>query len=232
MITSISTTDDSSNKDLPANAWTGRDGTGKVRPRVSGGNRRRSVPHLLVGVLLVAVCSVGGVLGGMSLGDRARVLALARPVAVGQVLSAQDFTQVNMSEDSGMDVILASAASTAVGRSVAFSLPVGSLVTRSMLGPAQVPPLGKVIAAVGLKAGQFPPDLTPGTTVLVFATPQQGAAAGTQTLVWPAVVTGIDSRESEQTTVVSLLLGRGDARAVALASMAQLSVVAVPGSEF
>jgi len=215
-----------------ASGWGGRDGTGKAPSRLSGAKRRRSVPHLLLGVLLVVACSVGGVLAGMQLGDRQTVLALARPVAVGQLLSAQDLKQVSMAADSGMDTIPASATSTVVGQPVAFSLPAGSLVTRSMLGAPQVPAQGKAIAAVGLKPGQFPPNLTPGTTVLVLTTPPQGATTGTQntqTSVWTAVVTGIASRETEQTTVVSLQLSESDARALASAPAGQLSVVAISG---
>jgi hypothetical protein len=234
--TSVSTTQDSSTKDALASAWGGRDGAGKAPSRLSGANRRRSIPHLLLGVLLVVACSVGGVLAGMQLGNRESVLALARPVTVGQVLSDQDLKQVSMAADSGMDVILASGASTVVGRPVAFNLPAGSLVTRSVLGSPQVPAQGKAIAAVGLKSGQFPPDLTPGTTVLVLTTPQQGATVGAtkdtqngQTSVWIAVVTGIASRETEQTTVVSLQLSESDARALASAPAGQLSVVAISG---
>jgi hypothetical protein len=159
----------------------------------------------------------------MQLGDRESVLTLARPVAVGQALSVWDLEQVSMAAGSVVEVVPASAASTVVGRPVAFSLPAGALLMRSMLGPSRVLAKGRVIAAVGLKAGQFPPDLTPGTTVLVFATPQQG-----QTSVWPAVVTGIASRETEQTTVVSLELTRTDARELASAPIGQLSVVAAP----
>lgn len=232
MTTSVSTTHDSSTKDALASAWSGRDGTGKAPSRVSGANRRRSIPHLLLGVLLVVACSAGGVLAGMQLGDRESVLALARPIAVGQVLSAQDLKQVSMAEDSGMDVVPASAASAVVGQPVAFSLPAGSLVTRSVLGSPQVPARGTAIAAVGLKSGQFPPDLTPGTTVLVLTTPSQGATTGTQNTqpsVWTAVVTGVASRETEQTTVVSLQLSESDAQALASAPAGQLSVVAISG---
>jgi hypothetical protein len=220
MITAVSSTEES-NKDLPVSAWGGRDG--KTRSRLSGANRRRSVPHALIGVVLVAVCSVAGVLGGMHLGDRESVLTLARSVAVGQALSRWDLEQVSMAADSGMELIPASAASTVVGRPVAFSLPAGSLLVRSMLGPARVLAQGKVIAAVGLKPGQFPPDLVPGTTVLVLAPPQQG-----QNSVWPAVVTGIASRDTELTTVLSLELTRSDARGLAASSMERLSVVAAP----
>jgi hypothetical protein len=199
----------------------------KVVSRLSGA-RRRSIPHLLVGVLLLVVCSVGGVVAGMHVGDRESVLALVRQVAVGQILTAQDLHQVRVPADSGMDVIPASAASAVVGQPVAFSLPAGVLVTRSMLGTPLVPGPGKATAAVGLKAGQFPPDVAPGTRVLVLTTPQQGVQNG-KTSMWTAVVTGIAARETEQTTVVSLQLSESDARELASAPAGQLSVVAISG---
>ncbi|MCE7011732.1 SAF domain-containing protein [Kibdelosporangium philippinense] len=231
--TAGSASTDTTTKDRTSpNAWAGRDG--KAPSRLSGGGRRRSVPYLLLGVLLVVVCAAGGVFAGMQLGDRQSVLALARPVAVGQVLTAQDLKEVSMAADSGMDVMPASSASTVVGQPVAFSLPAGSLVTRSVLGAPQVPVQGKAIAAVGLKPGQFPPDLSPGTTVAVLTTPGQGTMTGTsagsgQTSSWTAVVTGIATRETEQTTVVSLQLSESDARALASAPAGQLSLVAIAG---
>ncbi|GLZ30880.1 hypothetical protein Lesp02_30690 [Lentzea sp. NBRC 105346] len=169
----------------------------------------------------------------MQLGDRESVLALARPVAVGQVLTAQDLKQVSMATDSGMDVMPASATSTVVGQPVAFSLPAGALVTRSVLGAPQIPKQGKAVAAVGLKPGQFPPDLSPGTTVAVLTTSGQGTTGTStgsgQTSSWTAVVTGIAMRDTEQITVVSLQLSESDARALASAPSGQLSLVAIAG---
>jgi len=225
-------TDTTTQKPASANAWASRDG--KSPSRLSGGGRRRSVPYLLLGVLLVVVCAAGGVLAGMQLGDRESVLALARPVAVGQILTPQDLKQVSLAADSGMDVIQASAASTVVGQPAAFGLPAGSLITRSVLGAPQIPAQGKAIAAVGLKPGQFPPDLSPGTTVAVLAGPGQSTTTGTstgsgQTSSWTAVVTGIAGRENEQTTVVSLQLFEADARALASSPAGQLSLVAIAG---
>jgi hypothetical protein len=188
------------------------------------------VPYLLLGVLLVVVCAAGGVFAATRLGDRESVLALSRPVAVGQVIGAQDLKPVSMATDSGVDVLPESAASTVLGQPVAFSLPAGSLVTRSVLGSPQIPLAGNAIAAVGLKPGQFPPDLTPGTTVAVLATSSQGQATGTsnsQTSSWMAVVTGIAAREAEQVTVVSLQLSESDARALASAPVGQLALVAI-----
>ena len=226
--TASSTSPDAKSASL--NSWASRDG--KTPARLSGGGLRRSVPHLLLGVLLVAVCSAGGVFAGMQLGDRESVVALARAVAVGQLLEAQDLKQVSMAVDTGLDVLPASAASTVVGQPMAFSLPAGSLVTRSVLGVAQMPAPGNGVAAVGLKPGQFPPDLAPGTTVAVLATPGQSPAVGTplgQTSSWTAVVAGVAARETEQITVVSLQLAESDARALASAPAGQLSLVAIAG---
>ncbi|MEV6831238.1 hypothetical protein [Amycolatopsis sp. NPDC051102] len=226
--TASSTSSDA--KPASLNSWASRDG--KTPARLSGGGRRRSVPHLLLGVLLVAVCAAGGVFAGMQLGDRESVVALARAVAVGQLLEVQDLKQVSMAVDTGLDVLPASAASTVVGRPVAFSLPVGSLVTRAVLGVPQIPAPGKGVAAVGLKPGQFPPDLAPGTTVAVLATPGQSPAVGTplgQTSSWTAVVAAVAARETEQITVVSLQLAESDARALASAPAGQLSLVAIAG---
>lgn len=224
------TSTDPTTKDRTSpHAWTGRDG--KAPSRLNGG-RRRSIPYLLLSVLLVVVCAAGGVFTGMQLGDRESVLALARAVAVGHILTAQDLKEVSMAADSGMDVMPASSASTVVGQPVAFSMPAGSLVTRSVLGAPQVPAQGEAIAAVGLKPGQFPPDLSPGTTVAVLTTPGQGTTTGPsngQTSSWTAVVTGIATRETEQTTVISLQLSESDARALASAPAGQLSLVAIAG---
>lgn len=234
----VTTTAGSTNTDTPTgratspSAWAGRDG--KTPSRLSGSGRRRSVPYLLIGVLLVVVCAAGGVVAGMQLGQRESVLALARPVAVGDVVSAQDLKQVSIAVDSGMDVLPASSASSVVGQPIAYSLPAGSLLTRSELGSPQVPAQGKAIAAVGLKDGQFPPDLTPGTTVAVLTTPGLGATSGTstgsgQSSSWTAVVTAVSSNPNDQTTVVSLQLSESDARALASAPAGQLSLVAISG---
>jgi hypothetical protein len=209
--------------------WAARDG----KPPTRWSNRRRRVPHLLLGLMLIPACGVGGAILATELGDRNSVLALARPVAAGQVLAAQDLRQVALAADSEMDVIVASAASTVVGQPLAFSLPQGSLITRSVLGAPQIPEQGKAIAAVGLKPGQFPPDLAPGTTVAVLLTPGQGAppssVAEPAPKSWTAVVLGVTGRENEQTTVVSLRMSESDGRALSSAPAGQLSLLAIAG---
>ncbi|MBB5801291.1 hypothetical protein F4560_001059 [Saccharothrix ecbatanensis] len=211
-----------------ASAWAGRD-RGKALSRFGGGRRRR-LPHLLVGVLLVLGCAAGGVVAVTEWAGRESVLVLARSVVVGQVLTARDLEEVSMTTDSGVDLVHAAAVSTVVGRPVAYNLPEGSLVTRSLLGTPQVPSRGDAIAALGLKPGQFPPDIAPGATVIVLATATQGAgSADVRTSSWTAVVTGLAASETDQITVISLQLPEGDAKALASAPAGQLSLVMIAG---
>jgi hypothetical protein len=119
-----------------------------------------------------------------------------------------------------------------IGEPVAFSLPAGSLVTAAVLGSPQLPPTGRAIAAIGLKAGQFPPDLSPGNAVEVIATPTQNTTSGTsagQITSWTGVVTGVSVSQDGTITVISLQLSESDAATVASAPAGQLSVVAIPG---
>lgn len=228
MTTTVSSTStDAATKGPAPSAWGGHDG--KPPSRLRGGGRRHRVPYLLLGVLLVVVCAAGGVLTGMQLGDRENVLALARPVPVGHILTAQDVKQISVAADSAIDAMPASAASSVVGQPIAYSLPAGSLVTRSALGAPQVPASGEAIAAIGLKPGQFPPELMPGTRVAVLVTPEQNTAPNEQPTSWTAVVTGITGGETEQITVVSLQLSDPDARELAAAPAGQLSLVAIAG---
>lgn len=229
MTTTASSTSTDAAKAPAPSTWGGHGG--KSPSRLSGGGRRSRTPYLLLGVLLIVVCAAGGVLTAMQVGDRENVLALARPVPVGHVMTAQDLKQVSVAADSTIDAMPASAASSVVGQPIAYSLPAGSLLTRSVLGAPQVPAQGEAIAAIGLKPGQFPPELTPGTRVAVLVTPGQNPTANEQTSSWTAVVTGIAGGETEQVTVVSLQLSDADARELATAPAGQLSLVAIAGGD-
>ncbi|GAA3012783.1 hypothetical protein [Actinokineospora diospyrosa] len=212
---------------------TGRAGRAAPGSRVNGVVRRRRAPYLLLGVLLVVVCAGAGVYVATQAGNRVTVLALARAVTVGQVLVGQDLRQVSMSVDSGLDVVTASESATVVGTTMAYPAPAGTLLSRGLLGAAEVPAAGSAITAVGLKDGQFPPSLTPGTHVLVLISPPASTGTSTASVAAPrtvrAVVTDVQARQSEQTTVVSLELPEAGARELAGASAAQVSVVAVGG---
>ncbi|MFJ6901518.1 SAF domain-containing protein [Streptomyces hokutonensis] len=192
------------------------------------------MPYLLVGVLLVLGCTVGGVVVATKISRQQPVLVLARAVTVGQVLSAQDLREESMSSDSGLALFPARSRAKVQGRSVAYSLPAGTPLTKNALGAARVPPPGQAVAALGLKAGQFPPGVQPGSRVTVVVVSTGGTAGSSsstssQTSAWDASVTDVRSDSTDQTTVISLQMAQEDARQLAAAPSGQISVVMVHG---
>ncbi|WP_246842905.1 SAF domain-containing protein [Allokutzneria sp. NRRL B-24872] len=200
------------------------------------GLRRRSVPHLVLGVLLVLGCATGFLVVSLTADTRRLVLAWARPVSVGQVVTPQDLRQVSMSVDPGVSFVDARDASSVVGKSVSASLPAGALLTAESVRPAVVP-AGQAIVAVAVKAGQVPVEVAAGAQVSVVRVPGRTDVAETSpatpeaSAVWPAVVVSVTSSPQEQGTVVSVQLGRAAARQVAAVPAGQVAIVLLAGGE-
>jgi hypothetical protein len=216
-----------------SSTWTS-DGR-KPASRLRGTTRRRSIPHLLLGALLVLACAAAFLVVSLNSGSKESVLALAQPVSVGQELTAQDLRQVNVAVDSGVSVVDAGQAASVVGRTMSENLPAGALLTLDAVSGTGVPATGQALAALSLKAGQFPQEVSPGAHVSVVFAPSQAdtglASPPTpdSTTVWPAVVTSVTSPPNQQITVISVELGEDAARQIAAVPAGQLSVVMVSG---
>lgn len=197
------------------------------------GRRRRSVPHLVVGAVLVASCAAGGVWWSTVAGDRVPALVLARSVTLGAILTAPDLHEVNVALDGTVDAIPAREVSSIVGQRLAVSLPAGVLLPRRALGEPAGPPAGRAVAALALEPGQAPTDLGAGMTVLVMLTADPNAGSGGAATVpmggWRGLVTTVADTPSGQGRVVSVELGVDDARRVAAAPIGRLSLVVVGG---
>lgn len=191
--------------------------------RQPNGLRRRSVPHLLIGIVLVLACAGGSVLIAVRSNDRQPVLALARPVEAGQVLTAQDLREVDIAFGSGLSTLGVGQASRVIGQTVPTSLPAGELITPELLADNATPPVGSAIAALSLRPGQFPPQASPGTQVSIVFVPGQDSTAGSR--VWQAMVSSVVPAVQDQNTVVSVQLGSQDAEQIAAVPAGQLSLV-------
>lgn len=189
--------------------------------------RRRRLPFVALGGLLVIVCVLAYAFGAVRLGDRVQVLEVARPVAAGQPLTAADLTQVSAARDSAATLVPASQAQQVVGRTAVVPLLAGTLLTPGLLGDAAFPPAGKVAASVAVKPGQYPQGLTSGARVQVYvsATGQDGAApaassraGGSVPARLAAVVLTVDpAGDGQGATVVTLLLDAADGAQLAAA---------------
>jgi hypothetical protein len=196
--------------------------------------RRRQLPLVAVGVLLVVGCSLVFVDAALHLGTREEVLAVAQPVAAGQVLTGADLRAVKVSTGSGIDVVAAGVEGSVVGRRAAVALLAGSLLTAAEVGPAPAVGAGFDVVAVGLKAGAYPPDLAPGDRVQVVPVPgaSSGSVTGPVSAGSPvdATVLAVEGAPvgSGAPTVLSLAVAARDAGEVAaLAAAGQASVVEI-----
>ena len=196
---------------------TSRGGRGPWR----AGRRRRRVPYLALGGLLVVVCVLGFAAATVRLGQRVSVLAIAQPVAAGQHIEAADLTQVSAADDPSLGLIPVSQAASVEGRTAVVPLLPGTLLTRRLVGDSAFPPPGQVVASLAVKPGQYPQGLAAGAHVAVFLsagnTPgstagQTSTGAGAPQTRLSAVVLGVDPRgDGQGSTVVTLLLGASDA---------------------
>ena len=233
MSTSVGVAAAKGRADGAAAEWSGA--TGRGGPP---GRRRRSVPHLLLGVVLVLACAIGFLLVTVQSGGRRAVLVLARPVTVGQILAVSDLRSVDLGVDDGVGVVEADAAASVVGRPLATSLPTGAVLSPALVGAPLLPGSGQAVVAVAVKPGQVPSEVAAGASVVVVEQPtaaplSESGSAPTRASVggWAAVVTSVSSSTDEQVTVASLRMSEASARAVAAVAPGQLSIVLVAGGD-
>jgi hypothetical protein len=188
-------------------------------PLVSLRARRRAW-LLLAGLLAMVVCAGAFALVYLGADARVQVLAAARPLAAGQMITAGDLQVVRIVPDAGMALLPASGASQVIGRSVSVPVAAGTLLSESQLGPVAWPPVGQAVAALPVKPGRLPAGLAAGSPVLVVAVAADplldpGSPGGRMTPVPAMVVAVVEGVDGTGTAVVTLLLADADAVAVA-----------------
>jgi hypothetical protein len=222
-------------------AWTrSRRTAGPQSPgQVTRPLRRRSVPLAAAGAVLVVACALVFAEGWQHAGNRQPVLALAQPVAAGQVITALDLEVVRVSAAGPVSLVPASRQAEVAGSTAAVSMPAGHLLAGSDIGTPP-PATGRVRLGVALKAGQYPPDLAAGQDVDVLATPAPGTSGsppgtGSTAAALPvgqAVVLSVSpAPESSASgeTVVELQLSQDDMPQVAAANATgQMALATIP----
>ncbi|MCI0689269.1 MAG: SAF domain-containing protein [Sporichthyaceae bacterium] len=198
-------------------------------PRLPARPRRR-VPHLLVGVLLVTVCALAVALVVLRAGGRSAVLVMARSVAAGQVVAAEDLRVAHVAAGPDLGVVPANGAAQVVGRTAAIPLAEGSLLSPAQLGPATFPADGQAMIGLALSDGQYPPGLATGARVVVVLTAEPGISdTGVVPIqLGPALVASVQpGGDPTGGTRVGLVLDPADAVAVAGAGAGRVALVAL-----
>ncbi|GAB2717372.1 SAF domain-containing protein [Kitasatospora kifunensis] len=137
---------------------------------------RRRRPALLG--LSIALVATGGLLGAyavLATGQHASVLALARPVTEGAVITDSDLTTASITLDpAALKPIRSADRGLVVGKRAANDLHPGALVTKDDLTDAPLVAANQQLVGILLKPGQLPSSpLAPGMAVLIVTTPTQ-----------------------------------------------------------
>jgi hypothetical protein len=184
-----------------------------------------------IGVFLIVTLSLAFAVSYSNADERSPVLAVARPVAPGAVITAADLREVGISADPGLRPVPAGDRTKVIGRTAAVALSPGMLLTRAQLASGPTVEAGRAVVGVALKPGQFPPELRIGDSVaVVLAT----AAADLSSADGVSPVVSVLCRVSGVTpslgggpeTVVSLDVAATVAPAIAVAAgRGQVSVI-------
>jgi hypothetical protein len=182
--------------------------------------RQRRTALAAGGALLVLLCGVSSAALVMSGDDRLRVLALARDVPAGHVLTAGDLRVAELG-GSGLSALSADGAPNVVGQTVTATLLAGTLLNDSMLTPTPLPGTGLQLVAVAVKPGGAPAEAVPGrdVSVLRVTTAGNAAAGATATVLVPrARVVSVRTDATSGAVILSLQVPQTNALAVAQAS--------------
>jgi hypothetical protein len=197
-------------------------------------SRRVSRRSLVLSVLVVLLGGLVAFSAGQMLTAHTEVLAVARDVAVGSTISADDLTVASVPSDPHLSPIPATEQSGIVGMVAQVPLVRGGLLTRAQVGADSGLAAGELLVALPLKEGQFPArGLTAGQRVLIVPTPGAtgaGAAVGATPPSTEATVAEVGTTNpTTQVTVVDVRLGEDDGPAVAqLASTGNLALILLP----
>lgn len=194
--------------------------------------RQRSLPLAAIAAVVMLATIVAFVGMQLAATDRQAVLAIARPVAAGATLVAEDLTVAQVAEDPVLDPVPLSAKESVVGQTAAADLAPGALLTESAVGEPS--PIAENESLVGV---EVPPAAAPvdaigvGDRVQIVAVDKSadGEAEGLgQVLVEGRVVRVTASRASGTGAVsVSVAVPSDAAPAVAGASVGQRAALVV-----
>lgn len=121
---------------------------------------------ILAAALLLLVSALAGAFAFSSVTTTDPVLAMARTVVAGQVVTADDLTTVHLNRGSGLATISATALDEVVGKRAVTDLPAGVTLNPDAIAEQVVPARGRALVGVLAAPGTAPlAGLVPGAEV-------------------------------------------------------------------
>lgn len=187
--------------------------------------RERSVPWMVIGILLIAGGALLFVLLAGRLDERQPVLAMRRAIPAGQVIRNGDLKVVKLSVDGRLSGIPSSMRAEIVGKPAATDLAADTLLARASVGTGEGLSPGKAVIGLALKPGQLPADdVVSGSRVVVLDTGEStGGGRAAPEAIAEGRVTSVrehDSGIGAGTIAVSVVVDEDEAPRIAAANAA------------
>ena len=147
-------------------------------PPVLPAPRRRARRGLLAaGIVLSILFALGAYMLVERSGERVAVIATAKDISWGEVITQADLVQVQVAQDPALRTVPWSSANSIVGQRAALDLPAGALLTGSSVqASTSIPPEGEALVGVRVSAGKVPSTaLSPGDQVVIVRTSDASA---------------------------------------------------------
>lgn len=180
--------------------------------------RQRNLTRIAIGVVVLALSTLGVVSLRSSSSAIRATLVVTRTIAPGERIEASDVRTIQVPTTLDADLVPASNINDVVGRTARTTLVDGSLLSPGQLARADAQS-GTAVVGASLKAGQFPTTLGVGDRVLVVTTSDNpdNLDAGAERSTRGVVIDLVEQTTDSQSTVVSLRVPVEAAPAVAAA---------------
>lgn len=191
-----------------------------TKRQVTARNRGR----IAAGIFAIALAGLLAVLVYGNIGQRHSVIAIARTVDPGQVVTDADLTVVRVAADPEVRTMASTQRSTIVGQRATVRLLPGSLLTPDAVTVGNVVADGFSVIGAVVKPGQYPLGLRSGDQVQVV---EVGGATGDRPV--ESTIVAVASNASGNGTAISLAVPKEAAtRLAAAGSEGRLLLMAPP----
>jgi hypothetical protein len=137
--------------------------------------RERKPLLAVVGLILILAGATGAGLLVLRSGQKVPAIVVSQQVGAGQQFTAQDFTEVQVSANTGLAYVPWSQAGQVLNFVAKTTIPAGTLLTPAMVTTNANSLAGKDLVGVPLKAGAMPISLNVGDHVELYALSRSAA---------------------------------------------------------
>lgn len=211
----------------PAEAPTSRKAASELRVELPTAQARRpKLSWIAVGLVLVLIAAMLGAITIARVAAREPVLALAMPIARGEVLTDDHLAVVQVATDDQIAKVSAELRQDLIGLVAQGDLAPGTLLARDQLAEGPALPAGWSVVGLALNPGEYPTSaLAAGDRVEVVRTPDptgvRGDASTVEVIASEAEIFAVELlSESARSFMVSLAVP-ADVAAIVAASAAE-----------